>query len=204
MRLNKISLAAFVLGGSMLLSACGGGNDSPLRPVTTATATTTAQISKDLLSSSQAAVESVLGQNFSFPNGVLGETEATTLTLTGDKAAPDFSLTVAGQATPVTGKMGYGSCIFTILTSPFAVPHAFAVTAPPAVPPITISACSLSVDTAGKTADGSSTPGTVTFTLNGISSSVTLPVSISSTGVVTVNGFGFGTATVVATTGAGS
>jgi len=203
MRLNKISLAALALGASMLLSACGGGNDSPLRPVTTATADTTVQISKDFLASSEAAVQAVLGQTFSFPNGVWGATGSTTLTLTGDKAAPDFSLTVAGQTIPVTGKMSYGACIFTITGTPFTV-GPFQKTNPPAVPPITISACSLTAGTAGHMADGSSTPSSVTFTLNGTSGSVTLPVSISSTGVVTVNGFPFGTVTVVATTGAGT
>lgn len=200
MRLNKISLAAFVLGGSVLLAACGGGNDSPLQPKKIAPGVTTAEIKKELLPESQAAVNSVLGQAFTFPGGVLGTTGSTTLTLKGDKTKPDFTLDVPGQAQPVEGFMSYGSCIFTITSSPFTS-GPLVKTAPPAIPPITISACTLTVGTAGHMADGSSIPTSVTFTLDGNSSSVTLPVIIDQNGNVTVNNLPFGIAATVATTG---
>ena len=201
MRLNKISLAALVLGGSALLSACGGGGGGgdSLRPVSLATTDTFVQIKAADLSASQAAVQSVLGKSFTFPTSVWDSTltGSSALTLTSDKAAPDFSLTVPGETQAVTGTMSYGSCIFTIKISPFVAPHPLA-----APKEIRIADCSLSVSTNSRPADGTLFSSSVTFKLNGASSAVTLPVSISSTGVVTVNGSIFGSTTVVVTTGA--
>jgi hypothetical protein len=202
MRLNKISLAALVLGGSVLLSACGGGNDSPFRPVVTASRDAKAEIKKALLAESEAAVNTVLGQTFTFPSGVLGTAGSTTLTLSGDKAKPIVTLAIPGQA-PVIGFMSYGSCIFTITSSPFTS-GPLVVTAPPAIPPITIEPCTLTVGTSGHMADGSSIPSSVRFTLDGIVGTVILPVSVDLNGNVMVNGLPFGITGTVATTGAGS
>lgn len=203
MRLNKISLAALVLGGSVLLSACGGGNDSPLRPVVTASRDAKVEIKKALLAESEAAVNTVLGQTFTFPSGVLGTAGSTTLTLAGKKKAPTFTLTVPGQTQPVEGFMSYGSCIFTITSSPFTS-GPLVVTAPPAIPPITIEPCMLTVGTSGHMADGRSIPSSVRFTLDGIVGTVILPVSVDLNGNVMVNGLPFGITGTVATTGAGS
>ena len=198
MRLNKISLAALALGSSMLLSACGGGNDSPLRPVSTVTTPTTAGING--AGNGPTVVSSVLNKDFSFDAGVpvFGITAPTKLTLSGTAAAPSFSLT-AGADT-ATGVMSYGSCIFTIVTSTFPSSSPLAVGKKTEVSP-----CTLFVDTAGSTANAAATLTDVSFVLGATASSpVPLLVSISPTGVVTVGGVVIGTVTVVVTTGAGS
>jgi hypothetical protein len=198
MRLNKISLAALALGGSMLLSACGGGNDSPLRPTSTVTTPTTVGING--AGNGPTVVSSVLNQNFSFDVGVsvLGTTAPTTLTLSGSATAPSFSLT--SGADTATGVMTYGSCIFTIVASTFPAGSPLALGNKTEVNP-----CTLSVATAGSTANGTATPTNVSFVLGATASNpVPLSVSISPTGVVTVGGVVVGSATVVVTTGAGN
>jgi len=199
MRFNKLSLAAMLLGGSVLLAACGGGDNAPLAPY--ATANTTANISAANLTSSQAAVQAVLGSNFAYTTGVpaLGTTSATSLTLSGTSAAPSFAL--SSDSFTATGKMTYGSCIFTIVTSSY--PAAF--THLQVGQTTTISPCNVAVDTAGLKADGLAKSTTVTLVLGATTSTpVTLTVSISSTGVVTVNDSPYGSVTVVMATGAGN
>jgi hypothetical protein len=197
MRLNKFSLAAFVVSGSMLLAACGGGNDSPLRPISKVTTSTTAAINP---TSGTAVVQAVLDKSFSFDAGVpgFGTTTPTTLKLAGSGTTPSFNLT-SSEGT-ASGPMTFGSCIFTITASTYPAGHLLALGRV-----VTINPCALSVDTAGQTADGSSSPTEVTLVLGSTSSTpVLVTVSISSTGVVTVNGSTVGSATVVVTTGAGS
>lgn len=211
MRLKFFSLATFVMSGSMLLAACGGGNDSPLRPISQVQGDVSANIDADLLPASQTAVQSVLGQTFYFPSGIpsLGTSGGTTVKLSGSGVAPTFEI-VSGSL-KASGPMSYGSCIFTIdSSSTFVAPHRLAYV-PPSAPPASIDPnkhviepCSLTVATDGKTPTGNANLSTVTFTLDGTSSSVTVPVSIDANGVVTVNGENFGvSATIVVTTGAG-
>lgn len=199
MRLNKISLAALALGGSVLLSACGGGgNDSPLRPTATVATPTTASING--AGNGPAVVSSVLNQGFSFDAGVpaLGTTAPTTLTLSGSATAPTFSLT--SGADTATGVMTYGSCIFTIVTSTFPAGSPLALGQKREVTP-----CALSVATAGSTANGTVASTGVSFVLGAtVSNPVPRLVSISPAGVVTVNGVVIDTVTVVVTTGAGT
>jgi len=213
MRLNKISLAALALGGCMLLSACGGGNDSPLRPTSVANGDVSATITKDALPKSQAAVQSIVGQIFDFPSGIpsLGIPSGDAkVKLLGSGVAPTFEIESGGFK--ASGPMSYGSCIFTVdSSSTFVAPHLLAYV-PPTVPPAAIdpnrhivSPCSVTVDTSGKVADGSQIPTQVSFNLAGAISFVTVNVSIDPvTHIVTVNGSDFGTATVVVTTGAGN
>jgi hypothetical protein len=201
MRLNKISLAAFVLGGSVLLAACGGGNDSPLRPVSTVTTPTTANFTA---STGAAVMGGVLAasaepKSFSFASGVpaFGTTGPTTMAVSGTGAAPTFGISSAeGSA---SGGMTFASCHFLITTSTYPSTHALGQGKTVVVDP-----CSISIDTAGKTADGGTASTGVSFVLGTTTSApVSLPVAISSTGVVSVGGVTVGTATVVVTTGAG-
>lgn len=196
MRFNKISLAAMLLGGSMLLAACGGGDNAPLAPF--ATTNTTAAINP---TTGPATVQAVLGTNFAFTSGVssLGTTSATSLTLSNTSAAPSFTL--SSDSYTAAGKMTYGSCIFTIVSSTY--PAAF--THLQVGQTTTISPCNVAVDTAGLKADGLAKSTNVTLVLGATTSTpVTLTVSISSTGVVTVNDSPYGSVTVVMATGAGN
>lgn len=196
MRFNKISLAAMVSVSGMLLAACGGG-DSALTPVPLVATTNTAAAINP--TTGAAVVQGVLGKDFTFANGVpsFGTTSATSLILSGSGATPSFNIT-SGVST-ASGAMAYGSCIFTVATSTF----------PSGTPllalgsKVTVSPCTLSVATAGMKADGTSATANVFLVLGTtISSPVSVTVSVSSTGVVTVNGSTVGSATLVPATGA--
>jgi hypothetical protein len=198
MKFNKVFLACLVLSGSALLSACGGSSDSAAVPPPQVATTSTAAV---ITSATGATViSSVLDKTFDFTTGVpsFGTTSATSLKLSGTGATPSFAISSAeGTA---SGAMTYGSCIFTVTQSTFAAGHPLALSNSFAVSP-----CSLTVGTAGVKADGSPYPTTVTLVLGTINSNpISVTVSISSTGVVTVNNFTIGTTTLVAATGAGS
>lgn len=203
MRLNKISLAALALGGSMLLAACGGGgNDSPLRPTATVTTPTAANFTA---STGATVIGGVLAASaeptsFSFASGVpaFGTTGPTSMTVSGTGAAPKFGISSAeGSA---NGGLTFASCHFLMTTSTYPSTHPLAQGKTVVVNP-----CSISIDTAGKTAGGGTASTGVSFVLGGTTSApVLLPVSISSTGEVSVGGVSVATATVVVTTGAGN
>ena len=196
MRFNKISLACLVLGGSMLLAACGGGSDSaaPVRSV--AATNTVAAINP---TTGAAVVNGVLNKEFGFAAGVpsFGTTSATSLTLSGSGGTPSFAITSGGNT--ASGAMTYGSCIFTIGNgSTFPAGNLLA-----AGSTVTVTPCALSVGTSGVVADGSTSAANVTLVLGTTSSSpVSVPVAISPAGVVTVNNSPVGNVTVVAATGA--
>ena len=195
MRFNKISLAAMVLVSGMLLAACGGG-DSALTPVPLVATTNTAAAINP--TTGAAVVQGVLGKNFTFASGVpsFGTTSATSLTLSGSGATPSFNLT-SGVNT-ASGAMTYGSCIFTVATSTFPSGTPLAQGSK-----VTVNPCTLSVATAGVKADGTSATANVFLVLGTTNSSpVPVTVSVSSTGVVTVNGSTVGSATLVPATGA--
>lgn len=198
MKFNKVPLACLVLSASALLTACGGGSDSaPVPPAQVATASTVAAINP---TTGAAVVSSVLDKTFDFSTGVpsFGTTSATSLKLSGTGAAPSFAIdSVEGKA---SGAMTYGSCIFKVTESTFAAGHPLALGNS-----FTVAPCTLSVGTAGVTADASAFPTTVTLVLGTINSNpVSVTVSISLAGVVTVNSFTVGSTTLVAATGAGS
>lgn len=194
MRLNKIVLAALVLGGSALLSACGGGDGDSLPPPKVATADTSATINP---STGAAVVQSVLDKSFTFGAGVtnFGTTAATTLKLTGTGAAPQFA--ISSTEGTASGAMSFGSCIFTVSSSSFGTgPLAQGQT-------VTVSPCELSIATAGKPADGKEFTTNVVMVLGTQKSSpVSITVTISPSGTVTVNNSVVGTVTLVGATGA--
>lgn len=194
MRLNKITLAGLVLCGSVFLTACGGDSDSSGTPV--AQANTQASISP---ATGESIVTGVLGKTFDFSSGVaaFGTTADTKLTLTGTGAAPSFAITSGADS--ATGRMTYGSCIFnvtksTFLTGPLVEGNVFPV-----------NPCALTVDTAGKAADGTAVNTNVNLLLGATTSSpVAVTATISPDGTVSVNGSKVGSVTVVAPTGAGN
>ena len=197
MRFNKISLAAMLMSGSMLLAACGGGDNTPAPGALVATTNTSAAINP---TTGAAVVQGVLDKSFGFANGVpsFGTTSTTSLSLLGSAATPSFNISSTDGT--ATGAMKYGSCIFEVAASTFPATSPLA-----SGKKVTVSPCSLSIGTAGVQANGGSSTSTVTLQLGTISSSpVAVTVSISSTGVVTVNGSAAGSVTLIPATGAGS
>lgn len=197
MRLNKISLAAMVLGGSALLAACGSGGDN-LEPDSVAATNATASINP---ANGPAVVSSVLEKDFVFGSGVpsFGTTTATTLKLSGTGAAPTFAITSAqGNA---SGNMTYGSCIFNVnISSTFATGQVLAFNE---IVPVT--PCELSIATDGQPADGRSFTVGVSLVLGTTHSTpIFLTASISPSGVVTVNGVVVANVSLRSATGGGN
>jgi hypothetical protein len=204
MRFNKVFLAGLVLSGSALLAACGGGGGGSATPPPVATTDTAIAIDP---ATGPSAVQAVLGKDFKFDSGVpeLGTTGATTLTLSGSGDKPSFAI-VSGTDS-ATGAMTYGSCIFTVGTVGFPAPHRLRTGGTP----VTVTPCTLSVNTSGLPGDGSAIAREVTLVLGTTRSKpVSLTVSISASGVLTVNNIVIGSVVLGATprptgaTGAGS
>ena len=188
MRFNKISLAAMLISGSMLLVACGGDSSAPSKTI--ASADTTAAVTAT-------TAQAMVNKSFSFESGVsdLGTTSATTIALSGSSAKPDFSVSSGGFN--AKGEMTYGSCIFKITQTDY--PATFTklqVGATTEVKP-----CNLKLATAGLTT-GSSNSFVKWILGNASSISLGVTVTISESGVVTVSGTPFGTITLVIATGA--
>lgn len=195
MPLHKTSLAALVLGGTMLLAACGGGDSATAPAAPVASANTSVAVNP---TTGAAVVAAVLGETFGFTSGVptLGTSSATSLTLSGSAAAPSFDMS-SGSDT-ASGTMTFGSCIFTVVTSTFPIGHPMTVGNQ-----VTVDPCTLAVATSGVTANGGSVVATMSLVLDTTTSSnIAATVSVSSTGVVSVGGSTIGTTTVVAVTGA--
>ncbi|WP_087745805.1 MULTISPECIES: hypothetical protein [unclassified Acidovorax] len=193
MRLNNISLAAVVLGGSALLAACGGGGDDPA-PDQVVSANTTVAIDK---ASGPAAVTAILDKEFAFDAVPAFETTAATkLKLTGTGAEPKFELSSDGGT--AKGDMSFGSCIFKVTSTTFLPPHFMAT-----LPTITISSCNFFLPIGGFVAGAAPRPVNLQWMLgNATSRPVSLPVSISSSGGITLNNSSVGNATLVTATGA--
>ena len=205
MLFNKISLAVMLVSGTMLLSACGGGDDpAPAKAVVTAAPV----VASFNATTGLTLVAAVVDKSFGFTSGVpaFGTATPTTLKLSGTGAAPSFDISSAeGTA---TGGMKFGSCIFTInpgSTYPATSPLGSGKT-------ITVNPCQVSVSAPGASADGTSSGGTASFVLGTTpSTSVAVTVTISPTGVLTIPNpvagqppVTIGTATLAPATGPGS
>ena len=195
MRFIKLALASVVLGGSLLLAACGS-SDSTSTPVTPSTAAANTTIAIDTATGAQ-AVGSVLNKTFTFAGGVpsYGTTSTTTQVFTGTGASPTSAI-VAGGST-ATGPMAYGSCILRFTSSNFTSgPLVLAAT-------VTVNPCSIVVNTAGVPADGLPHDVLAFLVLNGTTSAgISVVVSITPAGVLTVNGVVIGAIRLIAPTGA--
>lgn len=205
MRLNKISLAVMLLGGTMFLVACGGSDDpAPAKSVVTAVPV----VGVFNAISGPTLVAAVVNKDFGFTSGVpaFGTATPTTLKLLGAGSAPSFN--ISSTEGTAAGVMTFGSCIFTIgsgSTYPATSPLGSGKT-------ITVNPCSVSVSAPGAPADGTTTGGTASFVLGTtLSERVNVSVTISSTGVLTIPNpisgqppITIGTATVAPATGTGS
>ncbi len=188
LKLSTLFNGLLAVGVVSLVVACGGGSNNP--SVTIAAANVSAGVTG-------ATAPALVNTPVVFAAGVpqLGTTASTTLTFKDTTATPAFAITT-GTST-ATGVTTFGSCIFTVTSSTYPAGSALVVGAV-----IKIDPCTLTVATKGLTAGSTTSNGTATFLLGTTtSSSVTLPVTISSTGVVTINNIGLGTVSVSVTGG---
>ena len=199
MRFNKVSLLVLVLGGGMLMAACGGGGDSA-STAAVASAPVKTTIGKNDKASSAAILSAVFDTSLTFASGVaaFGTATPTALALTnsGNAEAPAFSVTSAEGA--ANGAMTFGSCIFTIASSTYATTSALAQGKA-----VTVTPCSITLDTTGKPANGTASSVNLSMLLGTATSNpVAVVASISPTGAVTVNGKVVATVAVSGATGA--
>lgn len=211
---KAIELVKWTIGGALLtgLVACGGGGGPvTVAPTAIAAADTTAAVTAatvGALAPAAGAAPTAYLFNSGFSgvdaNGAalnLGGATTVAITSAGTAAAgatpatpPAFAITNGGGT--ATGAVTFGSCIFTVKTSNI-----------PTLPVGTvmkIDPCTLTVNTSGLTANGASTTASGSWLLGSARSIQTAtPVTISSTGSVTINGTPLGTVTVTAVTGAG-
>lgn len=197
MRLNPMFAAAAIVAGSMGLVACS--DSDPVRSVASNTAVTvtpaTATSAKAVVAALPAA-----GTTFTLPAavtgtggaGVIPAGSAMTLKSTSGTSVAAFEVKGADPANTMTGVMDAGSCIFRVTATTgtglgFKIGDTF-----------TVSPCSVTVNTAGAAADGTSQNRTVSVTLGTVQTSIgTVAVTITPSGEIQVGGNSVGTATFV-------
>jgi hypothetical protein len=186
--LKKLGLGLISLvAAAAMLAACGGGGGSS-EPDQVASANVTAPITSS-------SVAAVTGESFTFSGGVSKFGTATPTTVTLDSAS---SFAIASNEGTASGNLGFGSCIFTVTQSTFPAGHALALGKV-----VTVHPCSITVATAGVTAEANATARAVSFVLEGNASVAnSLTVDIADNGTVIVDGVSVGTVTLTPATGA--
>lgn len=195
---------AFSLAMVGALAACGGGDYVPPDAVAASsnvTAAANGAVLAALVPATGAApIVATFANGFS---GTVGTsttpavlTGPTTVAFTSTGDSPAFSITNGGLT--ATGTTTFGSCIFTVgSNSPFPSTSPLASNKVLKVDP-----CNLTVSSNGAIANGASFARDVILTLGLVQSTpLSLPVTVSSTGVVAVNGVTVGSVTVIKTTG---
>ena len=182
LKTRYFSAVALMLG-SVALSGCGSGDYGGAVANSNMTAAVNAS-----------SVPAIVNSSFNFASGVpnFGTTTATSVKFTSASA-----FTVASAGGTAGGALSYGSCIFTVGTSsyPASSPLASGKT-------VTINPCNMTALIAGLDAANTPTTAGTLLVLGTLSSSpVTLPVAISDTGAVTLNGTTIGSVPLVDPTG---
>jgi len=181
------AMAVTTAAAAAVLVACGGGSSEP-PPVATANAN---------IPASAGTAAAVANTTFSFGSvPALGTTGTTTFRIGGTTAAP--TSTVVNNGMSSTSSLGFGSCILVIANSSFPSTHPMG-----AGKTVTINPCSIRIPVAGVAANGAANSLDVSLDLGGtVSFPVPIPVVISATGQITVNGTNIGVVTTGTTTGA--
>jgi len=185
---KRLLLIAALLSAT-LLAACGGGDDETLNQATS-------DLSSNVTASNSAAIQ---GIPFQFNSGVpdFGTTQTTTVTVTGTTGTNTFSIASGGNT--ATGNLQYGSCIFKITSSTFPVGSPLATGNT-----VTIAGCTMVYKIRGTPANAQGFARQAQWLLNNATSgNVTVTVSISAAGVVTVNATGVGSVALTPVTGGG-
>lgn len=181
------------------LAACGsGGGGDDVRGV--ATQDTTLQANA---ANGPTLARAFSGENFAFPGGVpvFGTSSTTTVAITATGGTPTFGITAVGGT--ARGELNFASCIFKITESTFVPPPDPHPLSKDNV--ITVANCTWTVDTGGKLANGQTFNEDAVWRIGSATSNpVTVSLSISPEGNVTVNATTVGTTQVVdATAGSG-
>lgn len=180
------TLAALCMAAT--LTACGGGGGSTAQVASSDTAVAMNA------TTGQAVASSVTGKAFTFSSGVpdFGTTGATTVTFDTSN-----SFQVASGGNTASGTLTFGSCHFNVTSSTFTSGVLVQGNT------ITVPNCELLVATNGLPADGTEHTRSVQLKLDGATSAtVTVTVTVLSTGRVLVNSITIGTVTLTAVTGA--
>ncbi len=179
MKFSKLTLACLTISGGLLLSACGGGNSSP---VNVATGNAVSSLNPTTGKTTAAAVT---GKTFTYStpvplvgtkaDGTAGTAVAvSSVKFGGTTDAPTFE--IASDKGALTGDLSFGSCIFTIKTPTQLAGEK-----------ITVNPCSVTFATSGLKADGSSNTANGTLTLGSTASNATpFTMVISPTGTITI------------------
>lgn len=174
---------AVVTSAAAVLVACGGGGSDA--PATVAANAAPLAINA---ASGPTAVQAIGTDTMVFAGGVpdFGTTGSTSLKVGAPPygATTPATFTVTSGASTATGDLTYGSCIFTVKSSNFPASSKLLVGAVIKVDPCVVNLSTLGVPTTTATF-----PITATLTLNTVTSApYKVTVSISPSGVVTVNG----------------
>lgn len=158
------------------LAACGGGGDDDETVMVVAEDT--------VLAANPQTTAAVVNEPFVFSDGVaaFATTSETTVVFTDTATTPAFSITADGNT--ATGTTAFGSCIFRVESSSFPDGHPLANGQT-----VTVNPCSLSVSTAGATADGINMSRSVALVLGAASSAgASVTVGVTSSGGLVLNG----------------
>jgi len=187
-RLSSVKSSLAVIAAAAMLTACGDG--------TSTLKTSSEDLVIQMTTSNGPALASSLIQAgaYTFGNGVpgFGTTSSTTVAVTGTAQSPTFSIGNTGST--ATGNFSFGSCIFSVTS---VTPDPGTLQASLALKDedgtlglpykITINPCTLTINTSGSTANGS-TQSVVTYldldNTDGSYPSAPIPVSISPSGIV--------------------
>ncbi len=179
------SIAKWMLGFALVagMTACGENSVTP-EQVKVATAAAPIAISATAPEAAKAVVATVLDKPIAFATGLpqFKTTTATTLTLSATTvtgAAAKFSIVEGTKK--ISGDFKIGSCIFVVTASDA-----------PDVPvgtTIIVDPCSLSVQVAGQTADGTQKTTQANLVMGNVqSTALPIPVTVTSTGQIQVGG----------------
>jgi hypothetical protein len=179
--MNKFARASLAVLAAATLVACGGNDDTTFQR---APATTT-------LNASSTSTAGLAGVSLVAPSGIaaLGTTASTTISIGGTAGAQTASISSGGNT--ATTRLSFGSCIFTVITSTFPSTHPLA-----AGKTITINPCQVTASTANATVGGPATNTTVSLVLGTTPVSGTAPVSVGTSGSITINNSNAGTTTL--------
>ena len=205
--MKKQFLLAAVLSFAFALTGCGGGDDEG--DVIQAVSDTTVAMDPNTGDSVSAAVR---GTPFVFPAGVpaLGTSGATTVTFTAASGSASqlstnsgnngFVVTSGGQTATGTltfGSSTSGSCIFSVQNSNFPTGSRLAIGSV-----ITVSPCSLFINSAGLPADSQARARIIRLILGATNSAnATAQVAVNVNGTLFVNGIPVANISVQAVTG---
>lgn len=196
MRLVNIIAGTATISSALLLAGCGGGGGGDSAPTVVAAEDAKGPINA---TTGPALLGQVLDKPIVSSGAVpaLGTTAPTTLTLSGNPAAPSFTITsTAGEVRQ--GTLRFGSCYFTVT---FANPQVAPWIVGNEIP---VTPCDFVIDSSG-TQTGTTSSGPLALVFGDASmNSPTITYTITPGGQIQVNGVTVDNVTVTQVTGGGN